>query len=140
MENFYTRIRNLLPPINEVKRLSLIFKREYFIFLGLVIILCISTLIILQNINKSFMVNVPMDGGSITEGIVGTPRFINPVLAFSDADQDLVSLIYSGLMRKSINGTLIPDLAEKYEGSKDGLIYTFTLKIKYIFMIKTYYS
>ena len=79
------------------------------------------------------MVNVPMDGGSITEGIVGTPRFINPVLAFSDADQDLVSLIYSGLMRKSINGTLIPDLAEKYEGSKDGLIYTFTLKNKIYF-------
>ena len=134
MENFYTRIRNLLPPINEVKKaISHFSKREYFIFLGLVIILCISTLIILQNINKSFMVNVPMDGGSITEGIVGTPRFINPVLAFSDADQDLVSLIYSGLMRKSINGTLIPDLAEKYEGSKDGLIYTFTLKNKIYF-------
>ncbi|MCX6751597.1 MAG: ABC transporter substrate-binding protein [Candidatus Nomurabacteria bacterium] len=74
------------------------------------------------------MVNVPMNGGSITEGIVGTPRFINPVLAFSDADQDLVALIYSGLMRKNPDGSLTPDLAEKYEVSKNGLTYTFTLK------------
>jgi len=74
------------------------------------------------------MVQVPMRGGFISEGIVGTPRFINPILANSPADQDLVALIYSGLMRKSPDGTLIPDLAEKYEKSKNGLIYTFTLK------------
>ena len=77
MENFYNRIRNLLPSINEIKsHLSLLSKRVFH-FLGLIVILCISTLIILQNINKSFMVNVPMNGGSITEGIAGTPRFIN---------------------------------------------------------------
>lgn len=129
MENFYNRIRNLLPSKSEIKKaISHFSKREYFVFLSLVIILFISTLIILQNINKSFMVNVPMNGGSITEGIVGTPRFINPVLAFSDADQDLVALIYSGLMRKNPDGSLTPDLAEKYEVSKNGLTYTFTLK------------
>jgi peptide/nickel transport system substrate-binding protein len=82
----------------------------------------------LENVNKYFMVSVPMPGGSLAEGIVGTPRFINPVLALSDADKDLVSLVYSGLMRKTPDGTLIPDLAEKYEMSPDGLNYTFTLK------------
>ena len=129
MENLYSRILSLLPSKNEIKRaISHFSKKEYFVFLGFVFILCLSTIIILQNINKSFMVNVPLQGGSITEGIVGTPRFINPVLAFSDADQDLVSLIYSGLMRKNSDGTLTPDLAEKYEISKDGLTYTFTLK------------
>ena len=134
MENFYNRIRNLLPSKSEIKKaISHFSKREYFVFLGFVIILFISTLIILQNINKSFMVNVAMRGGSISEGIVGTPRFINPVLAFSDADQDLVSLIYSGLMRKNSDGSLIPDLAEKYEVSKDGLTYTFTLRDKIYF-------
>ena len=129
MENLYSHILSLLPSKNEIKRaISHFSKKEYFVFLGFVFILCLSTIIILQNINKSFMVNVPLQGGSITEGIVGTPRFINPVLAFSDADQDLVSLIYSGLMRKNSDGTLTPDLAEKYEISKDGLTYTFTLK------------
>ena len=79
------------------------------------------------------MTSVPMRGGSLSEGIIGTPRFINPVLALSDADKDLVSLIYSGLMRKTPDGTLIPDLAESYEMSPDGLNYTFTLKNKIYF-------
>ncbi len=74
------------------------------------------------------MISVPMEGGSVTEGIVGTPRFVNPVLAFSDTDRDIVSLVYSGLMRKNTNAELIPDLAESYEISKDGLTYTFVLK------------
>jgi len=134
MKNFYTQILNFLPSKNEIKKaISHFSKREYFIFFSFVIILCISTLIILENINKSFMVDVAIQGGSITEGIVGTPRFINPVLANSLADQDLVSLIYSGLMRKNSDGTLTPDLAEKYEVSKDALTYTFTLKDKIYF-------
>ena len=129
MEKFYSRIPDLLPLKSEIKKaISHFSKREYFVFLCLVAILCLSTLVILENINKSFMVRVPMEGGTITEGIVGIPRFINPVLAFSDADQDLVSLIYSGLMRKNPDGTLFPDLALKYEISKDGLTYIFTLK------------
>lgn len=128
MENFYSQIRNLLPSTNEIRKvISHFSKREYFVFLGFVIIFLISTLIILQNINKSFMVAVPLKGGSVTEGIVGTPRFINPILAFSDVDKDLVSLVYSGLMRKSSDDSLILDLAEKYEVSKDGLTYTFVL-------------
>lgn len=134
MENFYSRIRNLLPSKNEIKKaISHFSKREYFIFLSFAVILFISTLIILENINKSFMVQVPMQGGFITEGVIGTPRFINPILAFSEADQDLVALIYSGLMRKNPDGTLFPDLAEKYEISKDGLTYTFTLRDKIYF-------
>ncbi|MEK7539490.1 MAG: peptide ABC transporter substrate-binding protein [Patescibacteria group bacterium] len=103
-------------------------KREWTIFAGFTLALLLSTILMLQSINKYFMVTVPLRGGSIALGIVGTPRFINPILANSEADLDLVTLIYSGLMRKGANGTLLPDLAEKYEMSKNGLIYTFTLK------------
>lgn len=135
MENFYSRIRNLkLPTKHDIKSAFSYFSRkEWIIFLGLAIVLFVSTVAILENINKSFMVKVPMQGGYISEGIIGAPRFVNPILALSDADRDLVSLIYSGLMRKSPDGTLVPDLAEKYDVSKDGLIYTFTLKDKIYF-------
>ena len=129
MKNFYSRILDLLPSKNEIKKaISHFSKTEYFLFLGLALMLFLSTLFILEDINESFMVNVPMRGGEITEGIVGTPRFINPVLAFSDVDEDMISLIYSGLMRRSPDGTLIPDLASKYDISKDGLTYTFTIR------------
>lgn len=103
-------------------------QKERMVFIGLVIVLLLSTISILESINKSFLVQVPLRGGSISIGIVGIPRFINPILANSEADLDLVSLIYSGLMRKNSNGELILDLAKKYENSENGLTYTFTLK------------
>lgn len=135
MKKISNFLRNFkLPRKSEINiAFSSFSKKERYIFIILVIVLFISTLTILQTINESFMVRVPMHGGTISEGIIGTPRFINPILATSSADQDLVALIYSGLMRKSPNGGLIPDLAEKYDISKDGLTYTFTLKDKLYF-------
>ncbi len=103
-------------------------KRERQVFGAFLGIALISGLAIISYLNHSFMTEIPLDGGSITEGIVGTPRFINPVLAVSDADKDLTALTYSGLLRKGENGSLIPDLAKSYDLSPDGLHYTFTLK------------
>jgi len=108
-------------------------KKEWIIFVALVAILLISTLSILESINKSLMVKIPLRGGSLSEGVIGTPRFINPILASSPADLDMTALIYSGLMRKNTDGTLSLDLAKKYEVSKDSLTYTFTLKDKIYF-------
>lgn len=106
---------------------------EKVIFACIGFIFIISGLAVIYKINKSFLVEVPDYGGSITEGIVGLPRFINPVLAISDADRDLTSLVYSGLMKATPAGELIPDLAKEYEISEDGLIYTFTLKDDAVF-------
>jgi peptide/nickel transport system substrate-binding protein len=71
---------------------------------------------------------VPSYGGSIVEGEVGSPRFINPLLAISDADRDLSTLVYAGLMGLSGSGKLEPVLAEGYTLSGDGKAYTFTLR------------
>ncbi len=134
MEKLYNGIRQFktafgLPTKSKINAALFSFsKRERVIFSVLVLVLIVSTLLILNSINRYFMVTEPTYGGSISEGVVGTPRFINPVLAFTDADQDLVSLVYSGLMRKDTDGNLVPDLAKEYIISSDGLSYTFTLK------------
>lgn len=134
MENLYNRIRQSkigkkLPTKGQINSaLAAFSKKERIVFSVLVLVLLLSTVSILESINRHFMVSVPAYGGEISEGIVGTPRFINPVLANSPADLDLVSLVYSGLLRRAPDGSLIPDLAEKYDISKDGLTYTFTLK------------
>jgi peptide/nickel transport system substrate-binding protein len=118
-----------LPEKSELNKVfSSYSKKEWVFFTLFLVILIFSTLGILQSINKSFMVSVPAHGGTLAEGIIGTPRFVNPILDSSPADQDMTSLIYSGLMRKNPDGTIVPDLAEKYEVSKDGLSYTFTLR------------
>lgn len=101
---------------------------ERAIVIVLSVTLLVSTLMMLGEIRDIFSRSVPSPGGALTEGIIGTPRFINPVIARSDADKDLVALIYSGLMRPSADGKLIPDLAESYKVSDDGMTYTFTLR------------
>ncbi len=83
---------------------------------------------LLKNVSDSVSINVPVRGGIFTEGILGSPRFINPVLAISDLDHDLSELIYSGLMKATPSNSLAVDLAKDYNISKDGLTYTFNLK------------
>ncbi|MBI3733715.1 MAG: peptide ABC transporter substrate-binding protein [Chloroflexi bacterium] len=71
----------------------------------------------------------PAEVVSYSEAIAGRPRDINPLLSkFNDADQDLVSLIFSGLTAMSASGEARPALARSWEISDDGLVYTFTLR------------
>ena len=73
--------------------------------------------------------NIPRRGGIYREGIVGQPAFINPLYsALNDTDRDLVSLIFSGLMKYDQEGHIVPDLAQSYKVSDNGKVYEFTLK------------
>lgn len=83
---------------------------------------------LLFSINQHFSEVTPTRGGSIVEGIVGTPRFVNPALAQTRADQDVTALVYSGLMKIAPNGQLENDLAESIDISSDGLTYHVLLR------------
>jgi len=123
-------LRNFkFPSKNEInKSLQSFQEKDWLVVAILLLIMVASTVVIISKINKHIATVIPADGGSITEGIVGTPRFVNPVLALSGPDKDLTKLVYSGLTRKNNSNEFIPDLAENYEISDDGLTYTFTLK------------
>ncbi len=114
------------------KNLSDIIKKfsisEKLFFYFLCILFVSSGLVILSKANDLVSVQVPTNGGYLKEGIIGSPRFVNPVLAISDVDHDLTSLVYSGLIKISKDNTLVPDLAQSYNISSDGLVYTFTLR------------
>ena len=72
---------------------------------------------------------VPRAGGDYTEGLVGMPKFINPLYSsLNSVDQDLVKLIYSGLIKTDKDQNLVPDLAESWEISLDQKVYSFSLK------------
>jgi peptide/nickel transport system substrate-binding protein len=88
----------------------------------------LTLLIALISINTSYITSIPTSGGTLVEGIVGTPRFVNPVLAITRADQDMVQLIFSGLFKLNETGELVPDVADTLEISPDGRTYTITLK------------
>jgi len=106
---------------------------EKTILYALLAALSASTLITLVKISNRVSLEIPRSGGEITEGVIGSPRFINPLLAISDVDRDLTSLVYSGLMKATPEGELIGDLAEKYEVSENRLRYVFYIKEKAVF-------
>lgn len=80
-----------------------------------------------------FRKDAPGRGGVLKEGVVGYPSFINPILSISDSGKDLSTLLYSGLMRLDEKGNIVPDLAESYTISEDGLVYTFKIREKAVF-------
>lgn len=68
-------------------------------------------------------------GGEYIEGIVGYPRFANPLYSKNnDVDEDLTALFYSGLTKRNLRGAIVMDLAEDYKVSEDEKNYTFSLK------------
>src|ERR1035437_6795752 len=101
---------------------------EKTIFAVLVAIFIFSGIGLLEQVSLSFQTEVPAHGGELTEGVIGTPRFVNPLLAMSDTDKDLVALAYSGLLKSGTDGTLVADLADHYTISPDGLTYDFVIR------------
>jgi len=114
-----SRLEELLPTLSPAERAFL-----YLCTAGL----ALGALMLLSIVNIRFSTIIPARGGSLIEGETGTARFINPVLATSQADQDISALVFSGLMRSMPDGSLIPDLASSYTVSQDGTVYTFTMR------------
>jgi peptide/nickel transport system substrate-binding protein len=110
-----------LPKVLEPKERKLV--KILSTVLGLCLIILLFKLYLISTII------VPTIGGEYTEGLIGSPRFINPILAqTNDVDLDLSKLIFSGLLKRDKNRQLQTDLAESYEVSENQLIYTFTLR------------
>lgn len=123
-----TRVRNI-PILNRLREQVRGFSPgDRVVFYALAILVGIASLSGLYALERSLLVEVPAYGGTLVEGEVGSPQFINPLLAVSDADRDLSSLVYAGLMGLSGSGELVPVLAESYAIGDGGRTYTFTLR------------
>lgn len=85
---------------------------------------------LLTLLRGSYTVSVeePAAGGSLTVGLIGAPRFINPLIPSNQSDQTLVELLYSPLVTEKSDGVLDPVLADHFIVSPDGKEYRFTLK------------
>lgn len=100
---------------------------EQYLFVAIGVVFFIALLLGIERISNHFSVTIPARGGQLSEGVVGFPELISPIFADSNAEHDLVRLIYSGLMRVSETGEIMPDLAESFEISEDDLVYTFNI-------------
>ncbi|HEU4793066.1 MAG TPA: ABC transporter substrate-binding protein, partial [Nitrolancea sp.] len=71
---------------------------------------------------------LPASGGSYSEGVVGIPSGLNPLLAQNQGERDLASVLFDGLTRVDGSGIPQPVLAKEWRVSDDGLDYTFQLR------------
>jgi peptide/nickel transport system substrate-binding protein len=76
---------------------------------------------------SSFFLSIT-PANTYVEGVVGQPRSFLPSQTITQTDKTVSGLIYRGLFRYNIYGTLTPDLADTWEVSDDGLIYTIKIK------------
>ena len=67
-------------------------------------------------------------GGTLVMGARNIPTIINPILTTHTVSADLTSIIFNTLVRVNSTGEIEPNLAENWQISTDGLMYTFYLK------------
>ena len=119
-----------LPTIHQWQKLpSVLNKKERYFIIGFAIlaILSCSSWIIVHRLNTTVV--APAYGGSFSEGIVGNPQYINPILSqANDSDRDVTELIFSGLTKYNSKGEIVPNLAEKYSIGDNGKLYEFFLR------------
>ncbi|MBI2054207.1 MAG: peptidoglycan-binding protein [Candidatus Staskawiczbacteria bacterium] len=119
-----------LPTLSQWKQFFRVLRKKEKITFFILSCLALASLIFLS---FSFYINitkaVPASGSLFAEGIIGQPRFINPVYGeTNDVDRALIGIIYSGLMTYDENGKIVKDLVKDYKISNDGKIYEFILK------------
>lgn len=101
---------------------------DRFLLYGFIIAFAISVSLILIETNKANSVESPTVGGELREGIVGSPRFVNPTLAITRADQDMAALLFDGLLEVSPDGELVPNIAKSITLSSDATVYNVVLR------------
>lgn len=138
VKKFYQHDDKLVEKVTSKKKLPT-FKQIFFIskylsktekfvirILSGIVLIAISCLLI--NVYWTNSQITPKPGGSYTEGLVGSPKYLNPLFApAKDIDLDITSLVFSGLMKYTDSG-LQPDIIQDYSLSDDQKKYTFTLK------------
>ncbi len=97
---------------------------------GLFFAICATIFMLIITINNHFLTVVPARGGTLTEGVIGSPRYINPLLATTPTDQRLTALVYGSLMSTQSDGSIVPSIANQYSVSPDGMTYTVDLRPK----------
>lgn len=104
-------------------------KKEKFLFFVSLVVFCVSIFCLFSNIYTQNTDIVPKLGGTLKEGVVGQPQFVNPVYSYSSTiDQSIVELVFSGLLKYDENGEIVNDLIDNYEFKEDGKVFEFTIR------------
>lgn len=122
--------KSRIPNLTQLKYINkYLTKKELFIIRVCSLIILVSLGYASVKFYRNHLQTVPVRGGEYTEGMVGSPKHINPLYAnLSDVDNDFTALIFSSLFKRDKGGALVKDLAENYTISQDNKIYEIAVK------------
>lgn len=120
----------LLKNFKKLKGLPFVLNfKEKILFSFSVIFLICGIILLFLSFYFSHTKITPAHWGIIKEGILGQPRFINPIYAeTNDPDRDLAELVFSGLMKYDTQGNIVLDAAKSYQILEGGKVYEVELK------------
>src|SRR5690606_9332441 len=70
----------------------------------------------------------PQDGGTLRISFPGSPRLLDPAVTGSLEEWVVTSWLYNNLTRMNEKSQVEPDLAESWEASDEGRVWTFKLR------------
>lgn len=97
-------------------------------WLSLVILLIVAVNLQTLSMARYYKSDVPVDGGTFTEGIIGSFTNANPLYATGSVDASVSRLIFASLFKYDEQHRLVPDLAESWSVDASGLEYTVKLR------------
>ncbi len=93
-------------------------KRERLVLVGALIVLVVSGIAYGSLLLQTKTLLVAAEGGEFTEGVVGQPVFINPVIPTTEVDRDIARIVFSS----------VSEVADSVKHSEDGK--TWNVRIK----------
>ncbi len=118
------------PSLKKVRQFFRILeKKEGIVFLLLLVLFFSSAISLYVTVYLKHSQPAPAQGGTLTEGVIGQPRWINPIYGpTNDVDRDLIELIFSGLVKYDGQGNIIEDLSQTWQIKEEGKVFEFYLK------------
>ena len=100
---------------------------EMRLVLFALLIMLMPTLTQAENTSRQSKSSKPY-GGTLVWGTRNKPSIINPLFTTSSVSMSLLDLFFNRLVRINSKGGIEPDLAESWDISSDGLVWTFYLR------------
>jgi len=126
----YSLSKSRIPNLRQLKYLKkYLTPKELWIIRVCVFVILISLSTVGVRFYFTHLQVVPIAGGKYIEGLIGSPKLINPLYSnIRDTDGDIGQLVYSSIFKRGVNSELVKDLIADYSVSQDGTIYAFTLR------------
>lgn len=114
------------------KRLSRLSRVRRFLFSWVLLMLLLigGSVVQIRGLGEHYLKSAPAEGGTFTEGIVGTFTNANPLYASTAPDNSTSKLVFSSLMKYNEDNKLVKDIASSVKVNNRGDIYTIRLKPK----------